>query len=717
MDTAQLLFFLRILTILVVIIVLILLRAQRKHGGISATALAGLVAFWSLVNLLDASKALPMRAEVLSSLNYFCLTSAATLQIIFTFSYTNRKRWLALPVLSLFGIEPLATQILFWIPQSRAYLFDAQTRIWEQINLIYILHLLAASLFILADTFLNKPRAHLKNAGSILVGAFLPMLGTLFLLVMRGLHPEYISVVIFSYALAVAGFVYGKFNSRLVEASPATRDVIVESMDDGWMVVDQTGKVIDLNPAAERLVGMSRDKIYGSPVEDLLPDWTKVLHSPEGVKDLEVKRTVKSQKDLRYLNIRISQLLSENQKPQGHLVVWRDVTERTLELQSRQRARDELFVLLNAISSLASSATQSEEFIKEACYQIVYSFQSQIIVVFLAEQSESASPQKLELNFHFGIPPEAAPIIQSRAFADGVYRWLTQNEENQPLLVERKKFNFGMPVNPAELGVDSALLIPLVIYTQKENNILGCLLLGRSEGALYTEDEVVRLTTIANQISTLIDSDRRRQFSITLKERERIMRDLHDSVSQKLYGLVALSEAAQAAVEAGVPLHLEEFLAKMGENARQAVKEMRLFLFEMQPRDLKDGLASSLQYRLNAVEGRADIKVKMTSDEYIDLEKHQEIALYHIAQEALNNVMRHANPRHVNVNLRQTRRSVVLEITDDGKGFDLDSVDKSGLGLRNMRARALQANGEFQIISKPGMGTHVIVTVPRRSKS
>jgi signal transduction histidine kinase len=121
------------------------------------------------------------------------------------------------------------------------------------------------------------------------------------------------------------------------------------------------------------------------------------------------------------------------------------------------------------------------------------------------------------------------------------------------------------------------------------------------------------------------------------------MRDIHDSISQKLYGLVTLTEAAEAAREAGSEVDYDQVLSRIGENARQAVKELRLFLFQMQPIDLeKEGLISVLHHRLAAVEGRADIKARFLADEPIELSQKKELALYYIAQEALNNVLRHA---------------------------------------------------------------------------
>src|SRR5258708_39623164 len=99
---------------------------------------------------------------------------------------------------------------------------------------------------------------------------------------------------------------------------------------------------------------------------------------------------------------------------------------------------------------------------------------------------------------------------------------------------------------------------------------------------IFGQDYIVRLTMIYDQIATLIDSDRRRKLAISLSERQRLVRDLHDSVSQKLYGLVTLTEAAQAALEAGSSVKTSQGLTPIGGKARQASQEKGFFFLTKQ---------------------------------------------------------------------------------------------------------------------------------------
>jgi len=313
---------------------------------------------------------------------------------------------------------------------------------------------------------------------------------------------------------------------------------------------------------------------------------------------------------------------------------------------------------------------------------------------------------------HFGLSSKVAATFEhvplTGSFLERVFK------SKQPLALADASADDDIPLSFRQDDLHSAVILPLLAQTEADSKIMGAICLGRREVKPYTADEIIRLSAIAEQIATLVQSDRRRQLAIALSERERLQRDLHDSVSQKLYGLVALTEAAQAGLEAGSKVVPSQVLAKIGENARQAVKEMRLFLYEMQPVDLEqDGLVTVLHHRLAAVEGRADVQARLLADEDISLSKSKEVALYYITQEALNNVLKHAHAQSVLVTLKQTRQNVILEVVDDGGGFDVKNVDRGGMGLRNMKTRTEQVNGSLKITSTPGAGTKIKVKVSR----
>jgi PAS domain S-box-containing protein len=484
-------------------------------------------------------------------------------------------------------------------------------------------------------------------------------------------------------------------------------------MNDGWMVLNADEVIVDINPAAERMIGLPREKVFGQPLHSVLVDLPSLAPGAEGVQELEMKRSFRSQEGWRFLNIRISSLSDARKRQFGHLMVWRDITERRMTEDARQRARDEMFVLLNAISSEASQALTLEDFLSESIYQIIYPFRSQMVAIFVAEEKKQEPAERVfRLLAHFGLPADASDTMAPLPASSPLLS--PPDQKRGPRLIVDPADDTDLPDALRDAECACLLVVPLITQDGDENRVIGSMFLGRKEKPFYSQDEAVRLGTIGDHLANLISSERRRKLAIALSERQRLLRDLHDSVSQKLYGLVYMTEAAQAALEAGTTVDPAQVLSRIGENARQAVREMRLFLFQMQTIDVeKEGLIAPLQYRLSAVEGRADTKARLLADENISLSMEKQVALYYIAQEALNNALRHAAARNVLVRVKQGPKNVILQIEDDGCGFDPRHVDRSGLGLANMRERASKIRGKLRIQSKPEHGTRVIVTVAR----
>ncbi len=205
-------------------------------------------------------------------------------------------------------------------------------------------------------------------------------------------------------------------------------------------------------------------------------------------------------------------------------------------------------------------------------------------------------------------------------------------------------------------------------------------------------------------------------------ERNRLARDLHDSVTQSLFSLTLFTQAALERAEVGDLDPVKQSLARIADTARTGLKEMRLLVYELRPLALEDqGLVGALRQRLEMVEGRSGVQTRLLVEPQgeVELPAAMEKELYRITQEALNNTLKHANASSITVRLAITPsamnpddRHLELEVSDDGGGLDPQAVaDKGGLGLTSIRERVEGLGGELNVISSPGQGTALKVNV------
>ena len=208
-------------------------------------------------------------------------------------------------------------------------------------------------------------------------------------------------------------------------------------------------------------------------------------------------------------------------------------------------------------------------------------------------------------------------------------------------------------------------------------------------------------------------ADQQRQTAI-MEERQRLARELHDSVTQSLYSITLYAEAVACTLGAGNKEKALEQLRMLQEAAQEALREMRLLIFDLHPPILeKEGLVTALHTRLEAVESRGGVKTNLLVEGAERLPITVEEELYRIAQEALNNVLKHAKAKVVMVHLRLGQREVSMEIVDDGVGFDPAAMqDKRGFGLSSIRERVSKLGASMLVESAPGKGTRLRVEVP-----
>lgn len=260
--------------------------------------------------------------------------------------------------------------------------------------------------------------------------------------------------------------------------------------------------------------------------------------------------------------------------------------------------------------------------------------------------------------------------------------------------------------------IRSWLGVPLCV----QERVIGIIALDREQPGGYGQEEMRLATAFADQAALALENARlyreAEQLAV-MKERSRLARELHDSVTQALYSMTLLAEAGSRLAGSGNLERVESYLARLGEAAQQALKEMRLLIHELRPLILeKEGLIGALQQRLDAVEGRAGMETRLRVEGTPELPTSVEEGLYRIAQEALNNALKHAAATLVTVWIRANGGQVDLEVADNGVGFDPNAVsDRGGMGLVSMRERAERLGGSLTILSAPGEGTQVKISV------
>jgi PAS domain S-box-containing protein len=208
---------------------------------------------------------------------------------------------------------------------------------------------------------------------------------------------------------------------------------------------------------------------------------------------------------------------------------------------------------------------------------------------------------------------------------------------------------------------------------------------------------------------------RRIQERTAMEERQRLARELHDSVSQALYGISLGTHTACALFDTDRAKALEA-LNYVLSLAQAGLAEMRALIFELRPESLAmEGLVTALGKQAAALRARHGIEVGLDLCDEPDAPLAIKEALYRIAQEALQNAIKHARSQRLDVRLMCNAESIRLEVCDNGAGFDPQASFPGHLGLRSMRERAMSVGGTLEIDSAPGCGTRIRAHIPIRA--
>ncbi|MBC7265267.1 MAG: sensor histidine kinase [Chloroflexi bacterium] len=257
--------------------------------------------------------------------------------------------------------------------------------------------------------------------------------------------------------------------------------------------------------------------------------------------------------------------------------------------------------------------------------------------------------------------------------------------------------------------------------------LLGILTLGeKRSGDLYTQEDLELLTTLAHSATLALENARLHEERIAIlrqqlvqvtaaqeEERRRIARELHDGVGPTLASMNVRLRTARKLLQQDPELAAEE-MEELAELAQTNIQDIRRLIYDLRPAALDElGLVPALREHLARCQQEHGLTIEFTADEGERLPAAVETALFRIAQEALANVVKHAQAHRVEVTLVRDEGAVTLRVADDGLGFDpLAPRAGTHLGLWSMRERVEQLGGRFEVESTAGRGTTVRVIIP-----
>ena len=378
--------------------------------------------------------------------------------------------------------------------------------------------------------------------------------------------------------------------------------------------------------------------------------------------------------------------------------------------QTLTRRNDELG-LLNRAGEALSSSLELEDIMNKTLALLMAHFRVEAGEIFLKEEDG----ETLRLVLHRG---EAAEAFWTRnRFRIGEGMIGKAAETRQPVISSHLEKDERITRHAVvEAGFKQIACIPLTA----RGEVIGVLTIATRSRKAISNTELQLLVSVAAWAGTAIENARlhynARRLAV-LEERERIGMDLHDGIIQSIYGVGLTLESARAFLDED-PKKTEVRLGKAMEDLNRTIRDIRNYILDLRPRQLSGGTIMEGLTRLVA-EFRQNTKMEVAlagpkNDPISDLPQTYALTLFHICQEALANVAKHSGAQKVGIELWATSDRVLLEIHDNGNGFDLDNTSQTvGHGLANMKTRIASTGGDLDITSAPGEGTTILAWVPR----
>jgi two-component system, NarL family, sensor histidine kinase DevS len=383
------------------------------------------------------------------------------------------------------------------------------------------------------------------------------------------------------------------------------------------------------------------------------------------------------------------------------------------ELRERDRTltrRNQDLALLNNLASALASITELDQLLKTALKRVTNYFDVDLGEIFLTEEDQNTLSKVL----HQGDKVEAIWKQDRFTLKEGLIGRTARSGNASNVSLPYRHDPYLQNQALIDAGIQQVACFPLT----SRSEVLGVLSIALSQEQPLDVMDHQLLTSIASWVGTTIENVRLniqgRRLAI-LEERERIGMDLHDGIIQSIYAVGLTLEHARLLLR-DEPAQSRTRIDQSIEDLNSTIRDLRAFIMDMRPRQLyEENLMDGLQRLVNEFQANALVEATLSgpTNGLQGLPDPQAIALFHICQEALANVAKHAHAETVQLTVWATPDRVLMEVHDDGRGFESEKVQLTlGHGISNMQTRARNVGGDLEITSEPGVGTTIMVWVP-----
>jgi len=488
---------------------------------------------------------------------------------------------------------------------------------------------------------------------------------------------------------------------------------VFEATGDGLVITDLDWKLVRANPAFYRMHGYRPDELLGRKATTWIhpdhhqarSDYTAAIIAGERPRSLAVD----VRKDGSTFPVQVHGSAFTFQGRPHILGVVRDDTERTQAFALLEKR-------VSALSTVAASLTVNQalcDTLEVIANSVLGATPAVACSAFVLDQ-DSGQPRVVA---SAGLPAGYAEIVE-RCWDHGVDPSHQTYLTHEPLIMhDVVRRNLEDPALAPlhdmlrEAEWDTVAVVPMA----SRDRGFGSVNAYYPRGVEPSPDDIAFLRAVADQGSVAVQNARlltEAQSKAGLEERQRLARELHDSVSQALYGIALGARTARALAEHS-PEQLTEPLDYVLSLAEAGMTEMRSLIFELRPESLaSEGLVAALEKRVAVLRARHQLTVAAHLGGEPELPLPLKETLYRIAQEALHNAVKHAHASHVEVRLSLTGSTVELQIGDDGVGFEPSAPRPGHLGMQSMRERAAAHRGSIEIDSEIGGGTTIRARLP-----